>query len=245
MDDNRQPWQNPPESPTQQPGSAVPASAEPSWDQISGQPSGGQSPRSRSRMVAAGLIAAVLIVAVVSYALYHNGKSDDFANRIRNGSGTSNIAPAREASADTPLGQTARGSGGAAGLAIKVEQVLPGPQTEGDAPDAGTVYLEIDMSVSNGTRDLMIVPGTFYYRADAGKLVATATSTGDPKYYPNKNVRIAGKESLDGLSLPAGQTDAKHYLIFQVPSSDKAGKLIWYDGYYDPDSTRLAVFDLD
>jgi hypothetical protein len=171
-------------------------------------------------------------------------KRHSFESKIKNDPGIGTIPEAQAASADTPLGQTVHGSGNADGIDISVAGVNPDPKTTGDSPSAGMRYIEVDISATNNGKSQVIVPGTFYYRTGTGKLLATATSTGNKAEYPNKDVQVTGKESLDALSLNPGQTDDNHYLIYQVPADDKNGKLVWYEGYYDTGSTKLAVFDL-
>lgn len=245
MDDYQQPRHTPAENPAQPPAAQPQAGTSPSWSEISGQSEDKrQGPSLAKRAIPVVFVIIILVAAGVLSAVYLHSKKDIIDGRIRNGADTSNISPAKAVSADTPLGQLAYGSGGEAGLAIKVGHIVLKPQTTGDAADAGMLYMEIDLSVTNNTQSSMIVPGTFYYQTAAGKLISTATSTGDKSTYANKNVQVVGKDSLEGLSLPAGQTDASHYLIFQVPSADISGKLIWFDGYYDTKSTKLAIFDL-
>ena len=150
---------------------------------------------------------------------------------------------ARNASADTPLGQTAYGSYDTAGLAIKVTQVIPNPPTTGDAPNPGTQYLEIDLSVTNTNKEATIIPGTFKYQTETGSPLNTADTLGSKASDPNKNVQVVGKQPLLGLYLSPGQTDASGYLIYQIPVGDK-GTLIWYDGSYGASNIKLAIFDL-
>jgi hypothetical protein len=155
------------------------------------------------------------------------------------------VAPAKAAAADTPFGQTAGGSGGAAGIAVNVNQVIPNPPVSGDASDAGTHYVEIDLTIYNSNRRSTIVPGTFVYRTAAGQLLNTADSVGKGPAFPGKLIELAGKQPVTGLSLKAGQTDDSAYLVYQLPAGETGGKLVWFDGYYDTHSTKLAVFDLN
>jgi hypothetical protein len=150
---------------------------------------------------------------------------------------------AQAATTDTSLGETALGTGDESGLAVAVVRTITNPPTTGNAPNAGMQYLEIDLSVSNHTSRGTIVLGTFYYQTAAGNLLNTADTVGNPAVYPNKNVQVVGKSPLIDLYLSPEQTDSSHYLIYQVPIADH-GKLIWFDGYYDTDATKLAVFDL-
>ncbi len=220
-----------------------------SWDQISGQPSA-QAPKShpakRLLLISSGLAVIIVVAGVIIHTRSNN---DSFASTIKNGPDTSHLAPVHPATSDTALGQTAEGSGGADGLAITVERVLANPPVSGDPADPGTEYLEVDLYVKNSSKYSAIVPGTFYYQTSSGELLSTATSVGDKKTYANKSVEVTGKASLDDLSLDAGQADSTHYLIFQIPASEIkgasiAGKMVWYEGYYDTSSPKLAILSL-
>jgi TM2 domain-containing membrane protein YozV len=178
------------------------------------------------------------------YTISAVNKSGHAVLIIKNGLNTSNVPPLHAAYSDTPFGQTVYGSGAAVGLAVKVNQVIPNPQTSGDSPNAGTQYVEVDLSVTNHNKYGTIVPGTFVYQTATGSLLNTADSIGSPPVYPNKNVPIVNEQPLSSLYLSPGQTDSTHYLIYQVPPAD-TGKLIWYSGYYDTTSPKLAIFDLN
>jgi|GEM_PF-3563598 hypothetical protein len=162
---------------------------------------------------------------------------------FKNGPDTSNVPPVHVASSETALGQTAHGSGVASGLAVTVTQVIPNPITTGDAPDTGTQYLQIKLSITNHNKVGTIVPGTFVYQTASGNSLYTADSMGKPPTYPNKNVEIPGQQPLSALYLAPHQTDSAHYLIYQAPPND-IGKLLWYEGYYDTTSPKLAIFSL-
>ena len=162
---------------------------------------------------------------------------------IKNGPNTSNVPPLHAASSDTSLGETAHGSGVAVGLTVKVTQVIPDPQATGDSPNAGTRYVEVDLSVTNHNKYGTVVPGTFVYQTATGSLLNTADSIGSPPVYPDKNVQISNKQPLSSLHLAPGQTDSNSYVIYQV-SPAVSGTLIWYAGYYDTTSPKLAIFDL-
>lgn len=248
-DDQKAPRDN--EGQAQQPGPGSPQvspSANPSWSEVLGPPGGNDSKSGHKRpLIAAGAVLLLFVIAAVAVLMHHGGHSTsyDIASHVRNsGPDSGQIQPAKAASADTPLGETAYGSGGADGLAISIAGVVRDPHTVGQPADKGMRYIEIDLNVGNSTAQSMIVPGSFYYQTGSGKLLSTATSTGPKPAYANKQVQVAGKESLDALSLDAGQSDDSHYLIFQIPASDHGGKLIWYEGYYDTRSTKLAIFDL-
>jgi len=184
----------------------------------------------------------LLFATAAWFGISSPGKSSHPAFVINNHAyGTLPIA--RAATADTPLGEIALGTGDESGLAVKVVRTITNPPTTGDVPNAGMQYLEIDLSVSNHTSLGTIVLGTFYYQTATGNLLNTADTVGNPAVYPNKNVQVVGKSPLLDLYLSPGQTDSSHYLIYQIPIADK-GKLIWLDGYYDTSATKLANFDL-
>jgi hypothetical protein len=191
------------------------------------------------------IIAAVLVLAGALFAIRKYTASNGFDSRISNDPSVNKLTEARPAATETPLGGSVRGSGNADGLDVGVAHVVPAPATTGDKPDPGTRYVEIDLSVRNTGKDLAVVVGTFYYRTADGKLLNTATSTGKGPDYPGKDVSVAGKEPLEALSLDAGEADDSHYLLYQVPVDGKTGKLVWYEGYYDTGSTRLAIFNLE
>jgi hypothetical protein len=203
-------------------------------------PAKAQSVNRRLAIVVAVLVLLLLAIAGVVIFGRHSGHPAIVPN---NSIHTSNTPPARAATSDTPLRQTAYGSSDTAGLAISIAQVIPDPPVIGDPPNAGTHYVEIDLAVANNAKHATIVPGTFYYQTTAGNLLNTADTTGKKPDDPNKSVQVTDKEPLTALSLKPGKTDSSHYLLYQVPAADK-GKLVWFQGYYDPGSTKLAIFDL-
>lgn len=212
---------------------------------IPGEPS--LPPRSygkNRRLVMVIGILALLLLAIAGISIFGH-RSHHVTISPNNSINTSNTPPAKAATSDTPLAETAHGSSDAAGLAISIARVLPNPPVTGDPPDAGTQYVEIDLAVANNAKHTTIVPGTFYYQTAGGSLLNTADTIGNKPGYPNKNVQIPDEEPLARLSLKAGQsnTDTLDYLIYQVPPTDK-GKLVWFQGYYDPTSTKFAIFDL-
>jgi len=138
----------------------------------------------------------------------------------------------------TPLGTAATSQG----FSVKVTKVVPNPQTTGDQPNAGTQYLEVDLSITNAGSQEELVPGSFYYQTAAGKELTTANTFGN-QGSPNKNVQIVGREAFIAVSLKPQQTDETHSVIFQIPQGDK-GKLIWHDGIFDTTSPKLAIFEL-
>jgi hypothetical protein len=173
-----------------------------------------------------------------------NNLSKHGINITVNGSGSSDTSTAHAATADTPLGSVANGSGSFKDFTVKVTGVTPNPQTTGDAPSAGMQYLEVDLSITNSTKlQGVIGSGSFYYQTSSGKILLTADTMGTQAGAPNKNVLIVGKQSLSSAAIDPGQTDSSHYLIYQIPKGDK-GKVIWYSGISDTSSTKIAIFDL-
>ena len=145
---------------------------------------------------------------------------------------------AQSTSTVTPLGTAAT----AQNFSVKATKGVPNPQTTGDKPDAGTQYIEVDLSITNNGSQEDLVPGTFYYQTTAGKEITTADTFGN-QGSPNKNVQIVGREAMVAVSLKPGQTDETHSVIFQIPQGDK-GKMIWHDGIYQTDSAKLGIFQL-
>jgi TM2 domain len=197
--------------------------------------------KNRRLAIAIFIVGWLLFVLVAWYTVSVLSKPPALV--FKNGPGTSNVPAVHIASSTTALGQTAYGSSVASGLAVKVTQVIPNPAVQGDAPDPGTEYLEVDLSVTNNSKVATIVPGTFVYQTATGNLLYTADSLGKPPVYPNKNVQIPDEQPLSMLNVAPHQTDSSHYLIYQVSSAD-GGKLIWYQGYYDTTSAKLAIFNL-
>lgn len=244
MDDQR-PSDNKPETPV--PPSPVPPAQEPGvtqtefinhW-QTDGPEQSAPKPRRRWIFVAAVLVLIVLAAVVVFLVTRHKRLPI-----TPNNSASIVKPPPKPATSETPLGQAAKGSSDTAGISIKVVGVINKPPVTGDPADKGQRYLEIDLSINDsGSSD--IVPGTFVYQSADGKLINTAGSAAAGSDNPQKNVQVPGKQSLEDLSLKRNQTAGPVYLIYQVPQTDKGGKLIWYDGYYDTSSTKLAIFDLD
>lgn len=197
----------------------------------------------KNRLVATIIFIAgwLLFIGVAGYIISALHKPPVLV--FKNGPGTSNVPAVHVASTDTALGQTAYGSGVASGLAVQVTQVISNPLVHGATPNPGTEYVEVDLSVTNNSKAATIVPGTFVYQTTNGNLLYTADSLGKPPVYPNKNVQIVDKQPLSVLYLSPHQTDSSHYLIYQVPAAD-TGQLIWYAGYYDMTSAKMAIFNL-
>lgn len=208
--------------------------------QSGSDPGPGHKGRRRALMI---VVAALLlmIAAACSYMIAHRKqlplKADNSAGIVK--------PPPEPASSDTPLGKTAHGSSDTANLGVKVVGVITNPPVTGDSPDVGKHYVEIDLSITNSGKGSAIVPGTFVYKTAEGVLINTVDTTAPGSNRPEKDVVLGGKESLGDLSLGKDQTVSPVCIIYQVPSKSKGGKLIWYDGYYDTDSTKLAIFDLD
>jgi TM2 domain-containing membrane protein YozV len=138
----------------------------------------------------------------------------------------------------TPLGSSAS----AEKFAVKVTKVVPSPQTTGDKPDAGTQYLQIDLSLTNTGSESDFVPGSFFYRTSAGKELLEAHVFGN-QGSPNKNVELVGRQSMTAVTVDAGKTDDTRSLIFQIPQGNK-GQLVWRDGIFDEEGAKFATFAL-
>lgn len=159
-------------------------------------------------------------------------------------SSSGNTPQATNATTDTPLGQSATGTGDAKGWSVSIA-VNQNPQTTGDAPNAGWHYIEVDFTIANNSGQSGILPGTFYYQTANGKLYNDTGTQGTGANIDSKNVQLANSnlQALVADSVNNGQTDTSQYLIYQVPNGDN-GKLIWYDGVYQTD-TKLAIFNLN
>jgi hypothetical protein len=190
------------------------------------------------------LIALVVIVVIVIGVLVFVRLHNNDTNIKVNNSPRYGIGPSKAATGDTPFGQAAVGSGVAEGISVHVDGVISEPQTSGDAPNAGMQYLEIDIGAHNSNKYQLIIPGTFMYRTAAGQLLNTADSIGKGNAFPGKNIQLDGKQAAADLLLNPGQTAGPAYVVYQVPANETGGKLIWFDGFYDPNSTKLAIFDL-
>jgi hypothetical protein len=237
MDEQYQPQQAP--APQTQDGSK-------SWEEITGRntaPRRGRGLRRLLLIIPIAVLAVGLWYGIGRYEKY--SKAHRFESKISNDPSIGKIPPAYAAVADTPLGHMVAGSGSAAGVSVGVDSVSDDPATTGDDPSAGMRYIAVYMNVISDSKSLATVSGTFYYRTGSGELLPTATSTGKQGEYPNKKVELAGRDSLEDLSLNPGQSDNSHYLLYQIPKDDTGGKLIWYEDYYDTSSTKLAVFDLN
>ncbi|HVX48480.1 MAG TPA: TM2 domain-containing protein [Candidatus Saccharimonadales bacterium] len=157
---------------------------------------------------------------------------------------TTKKAPAKAATKATPLGSAQA----AEGFSLAVTKVVLNPPTTGDKPDTGMRYVEIDLSVTNTTKQQAFVPGNFYYQVTNGQQYATANTLGNgsPTDTPNKNVQLADgrQQLLIADSLKPGQTDASKSLIFQIPQGN-SGTLIWRAGNFDTKGTELGIFALN
>lgn len=182
----------------------------------------------------------VLSKAAKSVSKCSNGCTINFSSNS-----LSNAPQVTAATKDTPLGQTATGSGDAKGWSVKVADKQD-PATTGDAPNSGMHYVEVDFTITNNSGKTDFVPGSFLYQTAAGKLDYDTSTGGTGPNIDFKNVQPANSGSMQPLiavSVNNGQTDSLHYYLFQVPVGDK-GKLVWFDG---PDTTysKLAIFDLN
>lgn len=139
----------------------------------------------------------------------------------------------------TPLGSAAT----ADNFSIKVTKVVQNPQTTGDKPDAGTQYLQVDLSLTNnGSGDSDFVPGTFFYKTSSGKELLEAHVFGN-QGSPNKNVEVVGRQSMTAVTVEPGKTDDTRSLIFQIPQGDK-GQVVLRDGTFDEQGAKFGTFQL-
>jgi TM2 domain-containing membrane protein YozV len=154
---------------------------------------------------------------------------------LNNSSKFDNLLSPAPADTITPLGHTVIGTGDATGLNVAVAKVIQNPDVNGPPAKIGNQYLEVDLYVKNTSKTMLAVPDTFYYRTSTGQLIGVADDKSD--------VQIVGKQPVINLYLAPGQYNNSHYLIYQVPIGDK-GELIWFDGYGQINSVKLAVFSL-
>jgi hypothetical protein len=146
---------------------------------------------------------------------------------------------ASSATTATPFGNTAT----ADNFSVKIASDTPNPQYTGDAPNAGTMYLEVDITQTNLGKDKSNITGGFTYQTAAGKEYIGANTFGTPPD-PNKNVQLVGKDLLIADFLDAGQSDTKA-VVFMVPQGDTGnGKLIWHQDDFSTSSPKLAIFEL-
>ena len=132
-----------------------------------------------------------------------------------------------------PTGQSADGTGPAAGFAVHVNKVIKNPTVTGDKPATNLEYIEFDVSVTNNTNTTSLTPGVFYLQeATTGKLFIPADMFGLVSYnwiasaFSSKHVTIPGKNPLMTTQIPAGQTVSNLYLIYQILWGEK-GQLVW------------------
>src|SRR6185437_5420505 len=79
----------------------------------------------------------------------------------------------------TPLNTFVKGSGDAAGYAVKVTKVVVSPQITGDTPNNGMQYLEVDLTITNSGNTTDVVPGAFLFRSSSGLIYSTADAEGN------------------------------------------------------------------
>lgn len=159
------------------------------------------------------------------------------------GTSTTTIGTVNEKMTDnstiTALGAAAT----AKNFSVKVTQVVPDPQTTGDKPDAGSQYVRVDLSITNSSGgEIDFVPGSFFYLTSSGQQLDEAGVFGTDS--PSKNVGIVGRQSMTAVTVELGKTDETRSLIFQIPQSDK-GQVVWRDGTFDKEGTKLGTFQLD
>lgn len=163
-----------------------------------------------------------------------NGGSDG-TSTITINSSDKNKQP--DNNAITPLGSSAT----AESFSVKITKVTASPQTTGDQPDAGMEYLQVDLSITNGSNEHSFIPGGFSYQTSPGQNLKEAHVFGTDS--PNKNVQLVGRETMTAVTLDAGQTDNSRSLIFQIPKGDK-GQVVWRDGMFGDSGTKFATFAL-
>jgi hypothetical protein len=194
---------------------------------------------------------AVVLVAFAVYDILALNKATNNISKCFNGcsvnfnfNGSSSAPKATSVTTDTPLGQTATGTGDAKGWSVKIA-VNQNPQTTGAAANVGWHYIEVDFTITNNSGKADLLPGTFYYQTAAGKLYNDTGTQGSSPNIDAKNVQLANTnlQPLVADEVNNGQTDTSHYLLYQVPNGDN-GKLIWFDGIYQT-TTKLAIFDLN
>ena len=147
----------------------------------------------------------------------------------------------------TPLNIFANGTGDASGFGVKVTKVVLDPKVSGDPPNSEMHYLEVDLTVSNSSKQTEKIPGTFLYKAASGMIYATADTKGslpdNTGFYAQKNVTIPDKTPLSSITLQKSQQITNVYLIYQILPGDK-GQLVWLDGTDPNFSQPLTVFTL-
>lgn len=184
-----------------------------------------------------GVRSTLAVQHVISNAAKLNGKTITC-----NPTCTSNPTPSPSVTSTaivTPLGAAVS----AGNFSVTITKVLPNPATTGDAPSAGTAYLEADLALAHNGSAKSFVPGTFYYQTAAGKLIPTAGTFGTGPNDPGKNVTINGRQTYVVVSLKPQQIDTTQSLLFQIPKGD-SGKIIWFAGTFDTTSAKLGIFAL-
>ena len=130
------------------------------------------------------------------------------------------------------------GSGDAASYSAKVIQVILNPPIQGDLPDKGFAYVEVDLSATNHGSQSGPIPGNFYIEDNGIFFDAVSVSkerAGSMGGYFNKHVTVPGKEFLYSTTIHPGQTIDNTYLIFQtyeIKNGDH-GHLLWNNGGND------------
>lgn len=201
------------------------------------------------------IIAWLLSVTTCWYNAMILNKTIDTINKCSQGcsvhatfsgsSSTDNTPQAKGVTTETPLGQAVTGTGDAADWSVKVTSVNPNPQTVGDAPDAGMQYIEVDFAITNNSKDSDLFPGNFYYQTAKGKLYNDTRVLGNGPNIDSKNVHLtdASKQQIGVVSIDPGQTDTSYYSLYQIPKGD-VGEVLWLDGIFDAQGTKLGIFDL-
>lgn len=102
--------------------------------------------------------------------------------------------------------------------------------------------MQVDLSLTNGSGgDSDFVPGSFFYRTSSGQELNEARVFGTDS--PNKNVEVAGRQSMTAVTVEPGKTDDTRSLIFQIPQGDK-GQVTWRDGIFDKEGAKFGTFQL-
>lgn len=197
------------------------------------------------------IILIIVLLINLSLAFYYFFVAASFFKALNNGvtitgnpdgSTTTTIGAENDKKADnntvTPLGSPAT----AESFSVKVTKVVPNPQTRGDKPDAGTQYLQVDLSITNAPNgDDGFIPGSFFYQTSSGQQYNEARVFGANS--PNKDVEVIGRQSITAVTVEPGKTDDTRSLIFQIPQGDK-GQVVWRDGIFNKEGAKFATFQL-
>lgn len=112
---------------------------------------------------------------------------------------------------------------------VTVLSVNNAPTTEGDAPDAGKHYLQINLSATNLGTSMKSVPGNFVYKTASGEELNTVTTFSSSSTTMPKDVQLTDKKMFVAVFLDSQETSDDSALLFEVPVGD-VGSLLWKDG---------------